>query len=61
VPDGKTKYLNANAKKMEMKRKKVERKRANMLPKAVFLTRDAIVCEDDVCTKKEGGGDDFLP
>lgn len=57
MPDGKTKYLNANAKKMEMKRKKEERKRANMLPKAVFLTRDAIVCEDDEYnTKKEEEG-----
>jgi hypothetical protein len=59
VPDGKTKYLNANAKKMEMKRKKEERKRANMLPKAVFLTRDAIVCEDDYNTKKEEEGTIF--
>jgi hypothetical protein len=45
---------------MEMKRKKEERKRANMLPKAVFLTRDAIVCEDDdYNTKKEEEGTIF--
>jgi hypothetical protein len=45
---------------MEMKRKKVERKRANMLPKAVFLTRDAIVCEDDEYnTEKEEEGTIF--
>lgn len=42
-----------------MKRKKEERKRANMLPKAVFLTRDAIVCEDDDYTKKEEEGTIF--
>lgn len=60
MPDGKTKYLNANAKKMEMKRKKEERKRANMLPKAVFLNRDAIVCEDDEYnTEKEEEGTIF--
>jgi hypothetical protein len=40
VPDGKTKYLKANAKNTDEKRKREERKRANMLPKAVFLTRD---------------------
>ena len=60
MPDGKTKYLNANAKKMEMKRKKEERKRANMLPKAVFLNRDVIVCEDDEYnTEKEEEGTIF--
>ena len=42
------------------KRKKEERKRANMLPKAVFLTRDAIVCEDDEYnTEKEEEGTIF--